>query len=66
MRGLGWAIVVAAVTAVVAVAARAALGRLGDDEGRTKPRRGSFDTWPTVPLAPGRLVPNGSQVPTRS
>ena len=66
MRGLGWSIVVAAVVAVVGVAARAALGRLAGEPGESKPLRGSFDSWPTVPLAPGRLVPNGSEVPTGS
>jgi hypothetical protein len=66
MRGLGWSIGAVAVVAVTAVAVRAARGRLAREPGGSKPQRGSFDSWPSVPLAPGRLVPNGSRVPTGS
>ncbi len=66
MRGMGWSIVVATAAAAIAALGRAALGRLVDDRDTSSPRRGSFDTWPTVPLAPTRLVANGSHVATGS
>ena len=66
MRGLGWSIVALAAVVVVGVAARAALGRLAGEPRASKTQRGSFDSWPTVPLAPGRLAPNGSRVSTGS
>jgi len=53
-----------AVLAALAVAAgRAVLGRLAGEPGVPGPQRGSFDTWPVVPPAPGREAPNGSRVP---
>jgi hypothetical protein len=64
MRGLGWVIVVAALAAAGAAVGSAALRRRGTRPGTTSPRRGSFDAWPTVPPAPGRLVANGPQVPS--
>jgi hypothetical protein len=63
---MGWSIVVATAAAAMAALGRAVLGRLVDDRGTAPPQRGSFDTWPTVPLAPTRLVANGSHVPTGS
>ena len=66
MRGLGWSIVVMAVAAAIAVTVRAVLGKVAGEPGVPSPRHGSFDTWPTVPPAPGRLAPNGSRLPTGS
>jgi hypothetical protein len=66
MRGLGWTIVVAAAVAAVAAAGRAILGKFAAEPDTPAPLRGSFDTWPAVPLAPGRLAPNGSRVPAGS
>jgi hypothetical protein len=64
MRGLGWSIVVAGLAVAAAVVARGVFGKRADDRGAPRPQRGSFDAWPAVPPAPGRLAPNGSQVPT--
>ena len=66
MRGLGWSIVVIAMAAAIAVVVRAVLGKVAGEPGAPSPRRGSFDTWPTVPPAPNRVEPNGSHVLTRS
>jgi hypothetical protein len=66
MRGLGWSIVVAALAAVAVVAARAVLGRFAGGAEESATQRGSFDSWPVVPPAPGRLAPNGSRVPAGS
>jgi len=63
MRVLRWSIIVVLAGAVVAAVGRAALGRLAGRPGTPNPQRGSFDSWPTVVSAPGRLAPNGSQVP---
>ena len=62
MRSTGWVIVIAVSVAAVAAAGRAVLGRLAGEPGVPTPPRGSFDTWPAVPPAPGRQVPNGSRV----
>ncbi|MGD0378872.1 MAG: hypothetical protein ABSC30_02695 [Acidimicrobiales bacterium] len=64
IRGLGWSIVVAALAAAGAAVRSAALRKRSAQPGTTSPRHGSFDAWPTVPPAPGRLVANGSQVHT--
>lgn len=64
LRGLGWSIVVAALAAAGAAVGSAALRMRSAQPGTTSPGRGSFDAWPTVPPAPGRLVANGSQVHT--
>jgi len=66
MRGLGWSIVVIAVATALGVMVRAVLGKVAGEPGVPTPRRGSFDTWPAVPPAPGRPAPNGSHVPTGS
>jgi hypothetical protein len=66
IRGLGRSIVRAAVAAAVVAAGRALLGRLARDQGEPRSPRGSFDTWPAVPSAPGRREPNGSGVPAGS
>ncbi len=66
MRRMGWSIVVATAATAVAALGRGALARLVDDRDVSSPRRGSFDAWPTVPLAPTRVVANGSHVPTGS
>ncbi|HEY5023874.1 MAG TPA: hypothetical protein VII76_02765 [Acidimicrobiales bacterium] len=66
MRVLGWSVVVVGAAAAVAVVGRAVLGKVAGEPGTPPPQRGSFDNWPTVPPAPGRLVPNGSHVPTGS
>ena len=66
MRGLGWSIVVAALAAAAVAVGRAALGRFAGETGESGMQRGSFDSWPVVPPAPGRLVPNGSRVPAGS
>ena len=63
IRGLGRSIVRAAVAAAVVAVGRAVLGRLAGKPGEPGSSRGSFDTWPAVPPAPGRQVPNGSSVP---
>ena len=68
MRGLGWSIVRGdAAAAVGGALGRAVLGTARwTNRDTSRPRRGSFDSWPTVPLAPSRLGPNGSRVPTGS
>jgi hypothetical protein len=66
LRGMVRSIVMTAVAAVVVAAGRAVLGRLNGKPGVPSSPRGSFDTWPAVPPAPGRQVPNGSQVPAGS
>jgi hypothetical protein len=66
LRGIGRSIVMTAVAAVAVAAGRAVLGRLAGKPGVPSSPRGSFDTWPAVPPAPGRKAPNGSQVPADS
>jgi hypothetical protein len=63
MRSLGWLIVVATLAAAAVAAGRMALARFAGEPGTPSAPRGSFDSWPVVPPAPGRLAPNGSQVP---
>jgi hypothetical protein len=62
MRILGWSVVVAALAAAAVAVGRMALARFAGEPGAPSPQRGSFDSWPVVPAAPGRLAPNGSQV----
>jgi hypothetical protein len=66
LRGLGRSIVLAALAAVVVAAGRAVLGKQARGPGAPSRQRGSFDSWPPVPPAPGREVPNGSRVPSGS
>ncbi|HLN43130.1 MAG TPA: hypothetical protein VK215_11780 [Acidimicrobiales bacterium] len=66
LRALGWSIFVAGCAAVAVAVGRAALGRLAGKPGVPGSQSGSFDTWPVVPPAPGRLAPNGSRVPAGS
>ena len=57
-------VLLASLGAAAAAVARAALGRMAGQPGVAAPSPGSFDTWPAVPVAPGRQIPNGSRVPT--
>ena len=60
MRGLGRLVIVGAVVAVAVAVGRAGLGRTGGEPGVPSAGRGSFDSWPAVPPAPGRPLPNGA------
>jgi hypothetical protein len=62
MRSLVWSIVVAVLAAAAIAVGRMALARFAGEPGAPSAPRGSFDSWPVVPPAPGRLAPNGSQV----
>jgi len=62
-RRLGRLLIVAGVLAAAVAAGRAALARVAGEPGEPN-RRGSFDTWPAVPLAPGRQPTEGSGLPT--
>jgi hypothetical protein len=61
MRALLRAAAVGALVAGIAAAARALVGRLSGEPGGAGGRGGSFDTWPVVPPAPGRLAGDGSR-----
>jgi hypothetical protein len=66
LRKLVRSIVMAALASVAVAAGRALLGKLAGEPGVPSSQRGSFDTWPAVPPAPGRQVPNGSREPADS
>gem|GEM_PF-5490002 len=62
-RGVRRFLVVTGVVVAAVAVGRAALGRLAGDPGTARPR-GSFDTWPAVPTAPGRSTPTDTGDPT--
>ena len=66
LRVLGWLIVVSTLVAAAVALGRAALTRFAGDTAAPGAQRGSFDTWPVVPLAPDRQMSNGSGVSARS